>query len=60
VFVVNTDSRNVTVLPTDLSDLTGISFGVDRGPTDVEVAPDGRTVYVLNELSNSIVVADVP
>ena len=33
---------------------------VDKGPTNVVVGPDNRTVYVVNELSNTIVVTDVP
>jgi DNA-binding beta-propeller fold protein YncE len=60
VFVVNSASRNVSVLPTDLSSLQAGTFKVDKGPTNIIVGADNRTVYVVNELSNSIVVTDVP
>jgi DNA-binding beta-propeller fold protein YncE len=59
VFVANNTSRTVSFLPTDLSSLETETFEVDRGPTDIKVAPDNRTVYVVNELSNSIVVAEL-
>ncbi|MEJ2110846.1 MAG: YncE family protein [Acidobacteriota bacterium] len=59
VFVVNSGSRTVSVIPTDLSSLEVASFKVEKGPTDVVVGSDNRTVYVVNELSNSIVVTDV-
>jgi DNA-binding beta-propeller fold protein YncE len=60
VFVVNVGTRNVSIFPTDLSSLEGQTFNVERGPTDIKIAPDNRTVYVVNELSNSITVADIP
>ena len=44
----------------DLSSLNVQTFEVDRGPTDVIVSPNSRTAYVVNELSNSIVVAELP
>jgi YVTN family beta-propeller protein len=59
VFVANYESRNVAVLPADLSNLNPETFEVDRGPTDIKVAPNNRTIYVVNELSNSIVIADL-
>jgi DNA-binding beta-propeller fold protein YncE len=60
VFVVNTESRNVSILPADLSSLQAQSFNVEKGPVDIEVAPDNRTVVVVNEQSHSITVADMP
>jgi YVTN family beta-propeller protein len=60
VFVVNTGSRNVSIIPADLSSLDFDTFSVDRGATDVKVGPDNHTVYVVNELSNDIVVTEVP
>ncbi len=60
VFVVNSGSRNVSVLPADLSKLEAETFSVDRGATDIKIGSDNRTVYVVNERSNTIVVADVP
>jgi len=60
VFVVNNGSRNVSVIPSDLSDLEVASFKVEKGPTNVVVGQDNQTVFVVNELSNSIVIADVP
>jgi len=56
VYVVNTGSRTLTALPADLSNLTGEVFSIDRGSTDVKVSPDGKTVYVLSETENSILV----
>ncbi len=50
----------MSIFPTDLSSLDAVTFSVDKGPTDIEIAPDNRTVYVVNELSNTITVADVP
>jgi YVTN family beta-propeller protein len=62
VLVVNNSPRigTVSILPADLSSLEAENFEVDRGPTDVKVGPDSRTAYVVNELSNSIVVAELP
>jgi DNA-binding beta-propeller fold protein YncE len=60
VFVVNTATRKVAFLPTDLSSLQSGSFEVDQGPTDIKVGWNNHTVYVVNEKSNSIVVAEVP
>lgn len=59
VFVVNYESRNVAILPTDLSTLDPEKFEVDRGPTDIKVAPSNRTVYVVNEVSDTIIIADL-
>jgi YVTN family beta-propeller protein len=66
IFVVNYGSRenntakgNVSILSADLSSLDFETFEVDRGPTDIEVGLDSRTAYVVNELSNSIVVAEI-
>lgn len=59
VFVVNSTPRTVSILPTDLSRLDPETFDVDRGPTDIKVSRNNRTVYVVNELSNSIVVAEL-
>ena len=60
VFVINAQSRTVSVLPADLSSLSGHTFDIDKGSTDILVAPDNRTVYVVSEATNSILVADVP
>ena len=60
VFVVNTQSRTVSVLPTDLSTLQALTFTVEKGPVDVKVAPDNRTIVVVNEQSSSLTIADVP
>ena len=60
VFVVNADSRNVSILPTDLSSLTGETFSIDKGSTDIQVGLDNRTVYVVSESTNSILIADKP
>lgn len=59
IFVVNSGARNVSMIPSDLSSLEIATFKVDKGPTDIIVGKDNRTVYVVNELSNSIVVIDV-
>ena len=59
VFVVNNGSRNVTVLPTDLSSLEGETFAVEKGPTDIKIGPDNR-IYIVNELSNSVTITDIP
>jgi YVTN family beta-propeller protein len=59
VFVVNNASRNVAILPADLSSLDPETFAVDRGPTDIKIASNDRTAYVVNELSNTIVIADL-
>jgi YVTN family beta-propeller protein len=59
VFVVSNTSRNVSILPADLSSLDPETFEVDRGPTDIKIAPDNRTAYVVNELSDSIVIAEL-
>ena len=58
LFVVNAGSRNVSIFPADLSSLDAATFDVERGPTDIKVAPDNRTVYVINELTNTLVVAE--
>jgi 6-phosphogluconolactonase (cycloisomerase 2 family) len=50
----------VSILASDLRNLVAETFEVDRGPTDIKIAPDNRTVYVVNELSNSMVIADAP
>ena len=60
VFIVNADSRNVSILPTDLSSLTGETFSVDKGSTDIQVGSDNRTVYVVSESTNSILIEDKP
>ena len=60
IFVVNAGSRNVSIFASDLRNLVAETFDVDRGPTDVKIAPDNRTVYVINEMSNTLVVADIP
>ncbi len=60
VFVVNSGSRTVSVLPADLSSLDFQTFSVDKGPTDIKAGQDNKTVYVVNELANSIVVAEIP
>ena len=56
VFVVNTGSRTLTALPADLSSLSGESFSIDKGSTDVKVNLDGKTAYVLSETENSILI----
>ena len=58
LFVVNAGSRNVSIFPADLSSLDAETFEVDKGPTDIKVGSDNRTVYVINELSNTLVVAE--
>jgi DNA-binding beta-propeller fold protein YncE len=60
IFVVNSGSRNVSIVPADLSSLDFDTFNVDKGPTDIKVGQDSRTVYVVSELTNSIAVVDVP
>jgi DNA-binding beta-propeller fold protein YncE len=60
VCVVNSGSRNVSVLQADLSDLEAQTFRVEKNATDIKIGPDNRTVFVVNELSNSIVVAEIP
>jgi YVTN family beta-propeller protein len=60
VFVVNVDSRNVSILPTDLSSLTGETFPVDKGSTDIQVGSNNRTIYVVSESTNSILITDIP
>ncbi len=60
VFVINAQSRTVSVLPADLSSLSGRTFDIDKGSTDILVAPDNRTVYVVSEATNSVLIADVP
>ena len=59
VFIVNTGSRTLTVLPADLGDLSGEIFSIDKGSTDVKVSPDGKTVYILSESENSILIFDL-
>lgn len=54
VLVVNAGSRSLTMLPTDLGSLSGESYAIDKGSTDVKVSPDGKTAYVLSESGNSI------
>ena len=56
IFVVNTGSRTLTALPADLSSLSGESFSIDKGSTDVKASPDGKTLYILSESENSILV----
>ena len=56
VFVVNAGSRTLTALPADLSSLSGESISIDKGSTDVKSSQDGRTVYVLSETGNSILI----
>jgi YVTN family beta-propeller protein len=60
VFVANSGSRNVSILPADLSNLSGETFLVDKGSVDIKVASDNRTVYVISETTNALLVADVP
>jgi DNA-binding beta-propeller fold protein YncE len=60
VYVVNTGSRNVSILPADLSRLEARMLQVDKGPVDIKVAPDGRRVVVVNEQSHCLMVVDVP
>jgi YVTN family beta-propeller protein len=60
VFVANHDSHNIAVIPADLSNLEPETFAVDRGPTDIKMGSDDKTVYVVNELSNSIVILEIP
>ena len=56
IFVVNSGSRTLTALPADLSSLSGEVFSIDKVSTNVDVSPDGKTVYVLSEKENSILV----
>jgi YVTN family beta-propeller protein len=56
VFVVNAGSRTLTALSADLSSLSEEIFTIDKGSTDVKVSPDSKTVYVLSETENSILV----
>jgi len=60
VFVVNTEDRNVMMLPADLSSLEPRSFPVEKGPVDIKVAPDNRTVLVVNEQSHSLLIVEIP
>ena len=60
VFVVNSDSRNVSIVPADLSSLDFETFDVEKGSTDIKVGTDNRTIYVVNELTNSVLVTEVP
>ena len=60
VFVVNTGSRKVSILPTDLRELEAITFKVDKGPTDIKIGSDSHTAYIVNEGSNSITIAKIP
>jgi YVTN family beta-propeller protein len=59
-FVVNTGSKNVSIVPVDLSSLDFNAFDVDKGSTNIKVGPDNRTVYVVSESLNSIMVAEIP
>ena len=59
VLVVNTESRTLTAFPTDLSNLSGKSFSIDKGSTDVKVSPDGKKAYVLSESENTILAIDL-
>jgi len=59
VVVVNAGSRTLTALPADLSSLSGDSFSIDKGSTDVKISPDGKTVYVLSESENSILILSI-
>ena len=60
VFVVNTGSRSVTVISADLTDLNSKTFSVDKGSTDIKIAADNRTVYVISEETNALTIVDVP
>jgi YVTN family beta-propeller protein len=60
VFVVNSDSKTVSIVPADLSSLDFDTFEVDKGSTDIKVGSDSRTVYVVNELTNAIIITEVP
>jgi YVTN family beta-propeller protein len=59
VFVVNTQSRNVSILPTDLSSLQATTVSVEKGPVGIQVAPDGQTIVVANEQSHSLSVIEI-
>jgi DNA-binding beta-propeller fold protein YncE len=59
VFVVNTESRNVSVFPADLSRLEAQTFPVEKGPVDIKVAPDNRSIVVVNEQSHSLMVVQI-
>jgi YVTN family beta-propeller protein len=60
VFVVNSGARSVSIVPSDLSSLDFKTFEVEKGSTDVKVGKDNHTVYVVNELTNSVYVTYVP
>jgi len=60
VFVVNAESSTVSILPTDLSSVQSQSIAVDKGPTDIKVLPDNRTIVVVTELSSSLFITEVP
>jgi DNA-binding beta-propeller fold protein YncE len=59
VIVVNTKSRTVSVLPTDLSSLQATTFPVEKGPVGIQAAPDNRSVVVANEQSNSLSIVEI-
>ena len=59
VLVVNAGSRTLTVLPADLSSLSGESSSIDKGSTNVSVSPDGKTAYILSESENSILLIGI-
>jgi len=48
------------ILPADLSSLEPRSFPVEKGPVDIKVAPDNRTVLVVNEQSHSLLIIEIP
>jgi YVTN family beta-propeller protein len=60
VFVVNTGSHTVSILSADLSDLNNQLVSVEKGSTDIEVASDNRTLYVISEETNALSVIDAP
>jgi hypothetical protein len=60
VFVVNTLSRTVSILPANLSSLKADTMEIDKGSVDIKVGPDNRTIFVVSEQSHSLLVAEVP
>jgi YVTN family beta-propeller protein len=52
-YITNSDSNNVSVIETATNTVIA-TIAVGKFPQGIAVSPDGREVYVANELSNTV------